>query len=132
MTFDDLKLKYQSALNLAPMRGISLKHVHLEGGKLYVEGVAPSEDVKNEFWNQVKLVDASFGDAVFNISVDTSIAPAKAPKTYTVVKGDSLWAIAEKHLGGGQHYPKIIAANPGQLKDDKSVIHPGDVLVIPD
>jgi len=44
---------------------------------------------------------------------------------------DSLWKIAAKFYGNGAQFPKIIAGNPGKLKDEKSVIHPGDVLNIP-
>lgn len=84
-------------------------------------------------WDQIKLVDASYADVVADIAVDESLAPPpKELKTYTVVKGDSLWKIAETHWGKGSLYPKLIEANPDQLKDEKSVIHPGDVLVIPD
>ena len=131
--FDQLKLKYQSVLNTVTMKGIRLAHLHLQDGKLFIEGAAPSEDAKNDVWNQIKLVDATFGDLICDISVDESLAPPAAEqKTYTVVAGDSLWKIAAEHLGNGAHYLKIIAANPDKLKDDKSVIHPGDVLILPE
>ena len=37
----------------------------------------------------------------------------------------------EKFLGKGSLYPKIIAANQGKLKNEHSVINPGDELSIP-
>lgn len=46
---------------------------------------------------------------------------------YKVKQGDTLWSIAERHLGDGNRYPEIQRAN--NLRDD--VIHPGDVLTIP-
>ncbi len=130
---DTLKLKYQSVINAAKQLGVRLTNVHVENDKLLIRGAAPSEDVKNQVWNQIKLVDATYGDLTADISVDTSLAPPPAAqKTYTVVKGDSLWKIAQNQLGKGTLYPKIIEANPGQLKDENTVIHPGDVLIIPD
>ena len=130
---DELKLKYQSVLNLIQQKGVRLAHVHVQNNKLFVQGACPSEEIKNAVWNQIKLVDASFGDLTCDLSVDASLAPpAPQVKTYTVKTGDSLWKIAQQFYGNGSQYPKIIAGNPGRLKDDKTVIHPGDVLVIPD
>ena len=130
---DELKLKYQSVLNLIQQKGVRLAHLHVQNNKLFVQGACPSEEIKNAVWNQIKLVDASFGDLTCDLSVDPSLAPpAPQVKTYTVKAGDSLWKIAQQFYGNGSQYPKIIAGNPGRLKDDKTVIHPGDVLVIPD
>lgn len=130
---DTLKLKYQSVINAAKQLGVRLTNVHVENDKLLIRGAAPSDAVKNKVWDQIKLVDASFSDLTADITVDASLAPPPpAQKTYTVVKGDSLWKIAANQLGKGTLYPKIIEANPGQLKDENTVIHPGDVLIIPD
>lgn len=131
--FDQLKLKYQSVLNLVHQKGVRLAHVHLENDKLFIQGAAPSQEVKNDIWNQIKLVDSAYADITCDLTIDPSLAPpSKDPVKYTVVAGDSLWKIAEKHWGKGNLYPRIIGANPDKLKDEKSVIHPGDVLVIPE
>ena len=130
---DELKLKYQSVLNLIQQQGVRLAHLHVQDNKLFIQGAAPSEEIKNAVWNQIKLVDASFADLTCDLSVDASLAPPAAePRSYTVRAGDSLWKIAQQFYGNGSQYPKIIAGNPGRLKDEKTVIHPGDVLVVPE
>jgi nucleoid-associated protein YgaU len=135
---EELKSKYQSVLDLIKQRGVSLSHLHVQDNKLFMQGAAPSEDIKNEVWNQIKAVDPSYNDLTADISVDSSLpqpaaAQPSAPseKTYTVKAGDSLWKIAAQELGNGSEFPRIIAANPDKLKDEHSVIHPGDVLTIP-
>jgi nucleoid-associated protein YgaU len=131
--FDELKLKYQSVLNLIPQKGVRLAHLHVQDNKLFIQGAAPSQDIKNAIWNQIKLVDAAYGDLTCDLSVDESLAPPAAKvRTYTVKAGDSLWKIAQQFYGNGAQFPKIITGNPGQLKDEKTVIHPGDVLVVPE
>lgn len=62
----------------------------------------------------------------------TSPTPA-APDTvtYTVARGDSLWKIADAHLGSGSRYPEIVALNPAVLGDDPDFLAPGTVLRVP-
>jgi len=131
--FDELKLKYQSVLNLIQQQGVRLAHLHVQDNKLFMQGVAPSQDSKNAVWNQIKLVDPNYSDLTCDLTVEESQAPAApAVRSYTVKAGDSLWKIAQQFYGNGSQYPKIIAGNPGRLKDEKTVIHPGDVLTIPE
>lgn len=123
-----LKLKYQSVLNYIAVKGVRLANLHIEGGKLLIRGAAGTEDIKNDVWNQIKLVDANWAsDLVCDISIDPSLAPP--PKTYTVAKGDTLWKIAQDQMGNGNLYKKIVEANG---IPNENLIHPGDVLVIPD
>ena len=64
-------------------------------------------------------------------------APAAA-QTYTVMAGDSLWAIAEQHLGDGQRYQEIVELNRdrpqpgGYTVGQRDGIDPGMVLELPD
>jgi nucleoid-associated protein YgaU len=126
---EELKLKYQSVLDLAKAKNVRLDHCHIQDDKLFIDGAAPNEDLKNDVWNEIKSVDASFGDLSCELSIDSSIP--LPTKTYTVVAGDSLWKIAQNELGNGALFKKLIEANPDILEDEHSVIHPGDVLVIP-
>ena len=138
---DELKQKYQAALSVVKQKGVVLSHLHVQDDKLFMQGAAPSDEVKNDVWNAIKEADPSYSDLTCDLTVDSSLpqpAPDAPPadaapeqKTYTVVAGDSLWKIAQNELGNGSLYPKIIAANPGTLKDEHTVIHPGDVLIIP-
>ena len=128
MDLGTLKLKYQSVLNYIAVNGVRLANLHVEGGKLLIRGAAGTEDIKNNVWNQVKLVDANWAsDLVCDISIDPSLAPPQ--KTYTVAKGDTLWKIAQDQMGNGNLYKQIVEANG---IPNENLIHPGDVLVIPD
>jgi nucleoid-associated protein YgaU len=55
-------------------------------------------------------------------------APEPAARTYTVVSGDTLWAIAERFYGDGSKY-QVIADASGVT--DPDLIQPGQVLTIP-
>jgi len=55
-------------------------------------------------------------------------------RTHTVVRGDSLWSIAEKSYGTGFEWTKIRDANPGKiglLPNGRPLITPGQVLAVP-
>src|SRR5687768_9194152 len=71
---NQLKQKYASVLNLIEQSGVRLQNVHIENGKLYVRGTAPSPDVKNRIWDQVKLVDANYSDLTLDIDAPAGTA----------------------------------------------------------
>ena len=60
----------------------------------------------------------------------TAPAPAAQGTTYTVVAGDTLWAIAQRHYGDGNQWGRIHRANQ-ELIPDPDLIQPGQVLTIP-
>ncbi len=126
---EQLKQKYASALNLIGQLGVQLTHVQLQDNKLYVEGSAGSEAIKNRIWDQVKLVDSSLSDITLNLSVDPTLAPKQ--KMYTVAAGDSLSKIAKHFYGNVNEYMKIYEANKNVLSDP-NVVKIGQELVIPD
>src|SRR5919107_916885 len=72
--FDELRQKYQSALNAADQNHIQFHNLHVQDNKLFIKGTAPSEEAKNKFWDQIKLVNPSGDDITADINVDTSRA----------------------------------------------------------
>ncbi len=126
--FEQLKAKYQSVIDLAKTRGVSLKNVNLEGEKLLIRGAAPNQDIKNEVWEQIKKVDATYSDLMADITIDPSL---KVPEQiYEVVAGDNLSKIAKKFYGDANKYTKIFEANKDTLKDPDK-IKVGQKLRIP-
>ncbi len=129
MTLDELKSKYQPAFETIQEKGVVLSHVNMEGDKLFIQGAAPSEAVKNEVWDKIKSVDATFSDLTCDLSVDASLPQpqaaaaaasaggdaAPAGKTYTVKSGDTLSKIAKEFYGNANEYNKIFEANKDQL-----------------
>jgi nucleoid-associated protein YgaU len=135
-----LRAKYDGVVKLMHSRGAEVKTIEMQGQKLLIRATAPSADVKNAIWNEIKRIDSSYAD----LSADISVAPggaaagqggpagaASAPmKSYTVQKGDTLSKIAKNFYGEANEYKKIFEANKDQLKDPDK-IQPGQVLRIP-
>jgi len=135
--FDQLKQKYQSVLNTADQQQIQFHNLHVEGDKLYIKGVAPSDDAKNKFWDQIKLVNPNADDITADISVDASRAQGAAVgggsqsgQTYTVKSGDTLSKISKQFYGDSNEYMRIFYANRETLKDPDK-IQVGQELQIP-
>ncbi|WP_233517704.1 LysM peptidoglycan-binding domain-containing protein [Geodermatophilus marinus] len=57
-------------------------------------------------------------------------APPVATTTYQVQRRDTLWALAERHLGDPLRYPEIARLNPTAVGPDNEIV-PGSVLVLP-
>jgi nucleoid-associated protein YgaU len=136
--FEQLKTKYQSVLNFIQSNGVQLQNVNMEGDKLLIRATAPSADLKNRVWDQIKLVDPNFSDLTADIQAPAAAAAAaaggapstSAARTYTVQAGDSLSKISKQFYGDATKYMKIFEANKDKLADPDK-IKPGQELVIP-
>ena len=132
---DQLKQRYQSALAVADKERIQLQNLHEQDNKLFIRGIAPSEDAKGRFFTEVKRVNPGMDDITADITVQ---APAGGPRqgagqgaqTYTVKAGDTLSKIAKQFYGNANDYMKIFHANRTILNDPDR-IQPGQVLTIP-
>ena len=54
-----------------------------------------------------------------------------AAREHTVTRGESLWSIAQDHLGDGARYPEIAALNTDTLGGQPAFLLPGTVLTLP-
>src|SRR5688572_30939443 len=136
---EQLKGKYQSVLNTIERQQIQLQNVHMQDGKLFIRGTAPSEDAKNKVWDEIKRIDPGYSDLTVDITVQEStrtqtagagIGGGQQSSTYTVQAGDTLSKISKQFYGNANQYMKIFEANRNLLKDPDK-IHPRQELVIP-
>ena len=136
--FNELKQKYQTVLTTADREKIQFYNLHVQDNKLFIKAVAPSEEAKNKFWDQIKLVNPNADDITADISVDTSRAMGAAAgggqggggQTYEVKSGDNLSKISKQFYGDPNEYMRIFYANRDKLKDP-DMIQVGQKLVIP-
>jgi len=121
-----LKDKYSEVVNAANAAGVTNLQVREQDNVLYIDGVAPSADVKQRLWDLYGKLDPDYraGDVVMNISVANG---SGGTKEYTVVKGDSLSKIG-KQLG--VKWRDIYEANKDKIKNPDH-IEPGWKLKIP-
>ena len=141
---EELKNKYQAALQTIKQRGVVLSHLHVQDNKLFIQGSAPSEEIKNEVWNQIKAADPQYSDLTCDLKVDSSLPQPQAAaaaagasggstgggRTYTVKSGDTLSKIAKEFYGNANDYNKIFEANKDQLSSPDR-INAGQELKIP-
>jgi nucleoid-associated protein YgaU len=128
-----LRHKYDPVVRLMHQLGVQVQTVDLAGGKLRLRGQAPSEELKNKVWDQIKAVDPAYGDLTAEITVGGGAGAAGAGTaggTYTVQKGDTLSKISKQYYGDANKYNRIFEANRDQLKDPDQIF-PGQVLKIP-
>lgn len=99
--------------------------VEVQGEKVVITGEAPSQELREKLILAVGNVNgiATVEDAIVTPGADE-------PVFHTVVRGDTLSAIAKKTLGNANRYNEIFEANrPMLTHPDK--IYPGQVLRIP-
>ena len=101
--------------------------VDVEGDTVRLRGNAADAEAHE------KLVLAAgnvAGVAKVQDELATASGSSAQPTFHTVVKGDTLSAIAQKYLGNASKYPAIFEANRPMLTDPNK-IYPGQVLRIP-
>ena len=132
---EQLKAKYKSVLNFIQEQNAQLQNVNMQGDKLFIRASAPSQDVKNRIWDQIKLADPNYSDLIADIEAPQAAAATAGggdvtTRTYTVQPGDSLSKISKEFYGDPHQYTKIANANKDQISDPEK-IKPGMKLNIP-
>lgn len=138
--FNELKTKYQSVLNTADQEKIQFLNLHVESNKLFIRGIAPSENAKNKFWDQIKLLSPNAEDITADITVDEKRALGAAAgggqglggQTYTVKAGDTLSKISKQFYGDANEYMRIFYANRDKLRDPDRIQVDQQLVIPPD
>ncbi len=148
--FEELRNKYQSVLNLADQQQVQFKNLHVEDDKLVIRAIAPSQDLANKIWDQIKLANPNLDDITADITVSQSAAQSAVTaggqtgtqgsanrgvetqqgQSYTVKSGDTLSKISRQFYGDANEYMRIFYANRDKLNDPDR-IQAGQQLVIP-
>ncbi len=126
-----LQEKYAELINAAHTHGVANLAVREQDNVLYIDGIAPSTEVKDKLWNIYGQLDPDFrsADAVMNIGVvDGDVSTAAETTEYTVVAGDSLSKIGAKL---GKNWKEIYDLNREKIGNSPDYIQVGWVLKIP-
>ena len=123
-----LQEKYQTLLELATQKYTTYE-LSEGDGVLHINGTAPSEEAKQQLWDEYNRIDPDYraGDLMLNVSVGGAAAGGGGGHTYTVVSGDNLTKIGQKY---GVSWQQIYEANRDILSDPDK-IQPGQELKIP-
>jgi nucleoid-associated protein YgaU len=106
--------------------GLGGLDVAVEGDTVKVSGTTPDQATREK---AILAAGNIAGIAKVDDAIQTQ-APAPEAKFHTVVKGDTLSAIAKQEYGNANKYPAIFEANKPMLGDPNK-IYPGQVLRIP-
>jgi nucleoid-associated protein YgaU len=123
-----LQEKYQTLLELANQNGTSYE-LSEGDGVLHINGTAPSEEAKQQLWDEYNRIDPDYraGDLMLNVSVGGAAAGGGGGHTYTVESGDNLTKIGQKY---GITWQQIFEANKDIISDPDKIF-PGQELKIP-
>ena len=107
--------------------GLKDLDVTFKDGKVALSGTADSAEAMEK-----AVLMAGNIRGVADVTVDKLKSPAVTAKVeyYTIVKGDTLSAIAKKYYGKASQYPRIFEANREVIKDP-DLIFVGQKIRIP-
>jgi len=123
-----LQQKYEGLIQAAKSSGVQNRQVREQENVLYIDGQAPTQEIKQKLWDVYGGIDPNYrsADVVMNIAV-SPITPAPAMQEYEVVKGDNLSKIGKRY---GVSWKEIYEANKNVISDP-DLIQPGWKLKIP-
>jgi len=122
-----VKEKYQSVLTLGENLNVKNGKVEEAAGVLRVWGTVETQHEKDQIWDAIKEVG---GSNPSDIAADIQVSNPGVYAKHTVEKGESLSKIAKHYYKDMMKYKAIFEANRDIL-NDPDVIHPGQVLTIP-
>lgn len=93
-------------------------------------GLDVSVDVSLKQWRDYSTKVAVVEKTSVSVKTERDASNAPSAKTYTVVAGDCLWAIARRFYGRGSDWTRIYDANKDKISNP-NLIYPGQVFVIP-
>jgi nucleoid-associated protein YgaU len=135
--FEDLKAKYQSVLDVVQKKQVQMANLHMQDGKLFMKGTAPSQEAANAVWDAIKRVNPKMDDVIADFPIDTKMQTGQKPsaqtasqRTYKVKPGDTLSKISQQFFGDPNQYHRIFDANRDKLTDPNK-IQVGQELRIP-
>lgn len=122
-----VKAKYQPVLSLGEQLGIKDGNVTEEGDIIKIKGEANTPYEKDLLWDKIKEIG---GENPSDIKANITVADTSVYHRHVVKSGESLSKIAKHYYGDAMKYQQIFAANTNILSNP-DVIHPDQVLVIP-
>ncbi|MGB5403534.1 LysM peptidoglycan-binding domain-containing protein [Robiginitalea sp.] len=122
-----VKDKYQSVLSLGEQLEVKDGNVTVENGVLKIKGTAKTQYEKDILWDEIKKVG---GEKPSDILANIIVEDNSVYHRHEVKSGESLSKIAKHYYGDPMKYKAIFEANTNIL-DNPDMIHPGQVLVIP-
>src|SRR5262249_24396775 len=74
VSFDTLKTKYQSVLDVARAQGVQISSLDQQGNILVGTGTAPSLEAANKVWDDIKRVNPGMDDIIADFPINSSLA----------------------------------------------------------
>ncbi|QIM69035.1 MULTISPECIES: peptidoglycan-binding protein LysM [Basfia] len=110
--------------------GVENVNVTVENGVAKLEGSAKSASALEKAILMAGNIAGITSVKADGVNILNGEVLAGDDEFYVIQKGDTLWAIAEKHYGNGIKYKAIVEANKEVIKDENKIF-PGQKIRLP-